>query len=526
MALTRVSYSMIEGATVNVLDFGADPTGGTAANAQIQAAIDSITAGVVFIPAGTYLISAPIQVKDNVTIQGEGAASQLLVNTDIEVFYSSTATASTGVFGACFTDFFINKTVTGATTKYDIHLQNPSFCNFTRVHIKSGHDDTVYSNSNVGGIWLDRPSASTASAFCNRVDDCWMQNNSIYFLNITDSVINGGFVWGHTRQFAIKIQGDSPGQSGAIGIENIVGIIPSKYEGGIWLDGAGLNQIRIHGNEFDGNPALDTGYGILCLEQALAVTITGNTFWGVDYHGIWAKDATSWTITGNNFYKCGARDNMVFGYDDIRLESNTIPIGGITISGNSHIIDDPRTNPGFAVRFVNGGGGLPDKCSLSGGVVQGSYQSTGFLIIGNVQFIGNQPVTGVPINRIAGSYELTGSFGGADISTTGIRATQNGQVTGSGTLDLTLTDGNNAGFVGHLYVTSTRVGSSTVSTRTIYTVIGYGTTSTITSVVTQNGSGGNSPFTITNPSDGVIRFTDTGGVFVQVGMTFVGTRGL
>lgn len=526
MSLTKVSYSMITGAVVNILDFGADLSGATSSSAAIQNAINSITSGVVFIPAGTYLITTSITTKSGVIIQGEGDASELRVNTDIEVFNSDTTTASTAIFGARFADFYINKTLTTATTKYDIHLQNPSFCNFTRVHIKSGHDDTVYSNSNVGGIWLDRPSASTASAFCNRVDDCWMQNNSIYFLNITDSVINGGFVWGHTRQFAIKIQGDSPGQSGAIGIENIVGIIPSKYEGGIWLDGAGLNQIRIHGNEFDGNPALDTGYGILCLEQALAVTITGNTFWGVDYHGIWAKDATSWTITGNNFYKCGARDNLLYGYDDIRLESNTIPIGGVTISGNSHIIDDPRTNPGFAVRFVNGGGGLPDKCSLSGGVVQGSYQSTGFLIIGNVQFIGNQPVTGVPINRIAGSYELTGSFGGADISTTGIRATQNGQIAGNGTLDLQLTDGLDYGFVGHLYVTTTRVGSETISTRTIYTVVGHGTTSTITSVATQNGSGGGSTFTITNPSAGLIRFTDTSGVLVQVGLTFVGTRGL
>lgn len=526
MSLTKVSYSMITGAVVNILDFGADPSGATSSSAAIQNAINSIADGVVFIPAGTYLITTPITTKSGVIIQGEGDASELRVNTDIEVFNSDTTTVSTAIFGARFADFYIKKTVTTATTKYDIHLQNPSFCNLTRVRIQSGHDDTVYSNTNVGGIWLNRPSASTASAFCNRVDDCWMQNNSIYFLNITDSVINGGFVWGHTRQFAIRIRTTAPGRSGAIGIENVVGIIPSKFEGGIWLDGAGLNQIRISGNEFDGNPILDTGYGVLCLEQAIAVTISGNTFWGCDYHAIWAKDATSWAITGNNFYKNGARDNLLFGYDDIRLESTTIPTGGVTISGNSHIIDDPRTNPGFAVRFINSGGGLPDKCSLSGSVVQGSYQSTGFLIIGNVQFIGNQPVSGVPINRIAGSYELTGSFSGSDISTTGIRVTRNGQVTGSGTLDLALTDGGTAGFLGHLYVTSTRVGSETVSTRTIYTVIGYGTTSTITSVATQNGSGGTSAFTITNPSSGVIRFTDTSGVFVQVGMTFVGTRGL
>jgi hypothetical protein len=516
---------MIKGATVNVLDFGADSTGATSASTAIQNAINSISSGVVFIPKGTYLIDAAIVMKDGVIIQGEGDASQLLVNTDIEVFKSSTATSSTGIFGAGFTDFYINKTVTGATTKYDIHLQNPSFCNFTRVHIKSGHDDSVYSNTNVGGIWLDRPNGSSASAFCNRVDDCWMQNNSIYFLNITDSVINGGFVWGHTRQFAIRLRADG-GACGAIAIENVVGIIPSKYEGGIWLDGASINQIRIHGNEFDGNPLLDTGYGVLCLQQALVVAITGNTFWGCDYHGIWAKDATNWTITGNVFWKNNARDDMLYGYDDIRLESVTIPTGGVTVTGNTHLIDDARTNPGFAVRFVASGGGDPDRCSVVGNVVKGSYQGSGFQILGNVQFTGNQPID-IESERLVSGYELAGNFVSAAIHTAGIRATSNGQVAGGGTLDVQLTEGADYGFVGHLYVVSTRVGSATVSTRSIYTVIGHGTTSTITSVATQNGSGGGSTFTITNPSAGLIRFTDTSGVsYVLAGITFVGSRSL
>ena len=522
MALTKATYSMIQGAVVNVLDFGADPTGVASSSTAIQAAINSITSGVVFIPRGTYLISTAITTKGGITIEGEGDASQLLVNTDIEVFNSATTTSSTAIFDANFTDFFINKTVSTATTKYDIHLQNPNFCTFTRVRIKSGHDDSQYSNTNVGGIWLDRPSGSSAAAFCNRVDDCFIQNNSIYFLNITDSVINGGFVWGHTRQFAICIRA-SGGSSGAIGIENVVGIICSKFEGGIWLDGPSLNQIRIIGNEFDGNPLLDTGHGILCLQQALTVLVTGNTFWGCDYHGIWAKDATNWTITGNNFWKNNARDDLLLGYDDIRLESVTIPVGGVTVSGNSHLIDDARTNPGFAVRFVNGGGGFPDRCSVTGCVVKGSYQSTGFQIIGNVQFTGNQPI--VPqASRLVGGSEIVGNFVSNAILTAGIRATSNDQIAGGGTLDIQLTEGTaDQGFVGHLYVTSTRVGSGTISTRTIYTVIGYGTTSTITSIATQNGSGGGSTFTITNPTNGLIRFTDTSGVFVLAGITFVGS---
>ena len=40
MSLTKASYSMITGASQNVLDYGADPTGATDSTAAIAAAID------------------------------------------------------------------------------------------------------------------------------------------------------------------------------------------------------------------------------------------------------------------------------------------------------------------------------------------------------------------------------------------------------------------------------------------------------------------------------------------------------
>jgi len=74
MALTKVSYSMIEGSPVNVLDFGATGNGLTSDSAAFQAAVNAAiaTTGEVFVPAGTYLIDTSISIPfvGGVKIQG------------------------------------------------------------------------------------------------------------------------------------------------------------------------------------------------------------------------------------------------------------------------------------------------------------------------------------------------------------------------------------------------------------------------------------------------------------------------
>lgn len=75
MSLTKVTYSMIQGAPVSVLDYGADPTGGTDSTTAIQAAVSA--GGAVYIPEGVYLISANITIPSNCLIFGDGASSVL-----------------------------------------------------------------------------------------------------------------------------------------------------------------------------------------------------------------------------------------------------------------------------------------------------------------------------------------------------------------------------------------------------------------------------------------------------------------
>jgi hypothetical protein len=69
MTLTKATFSMIDGADLNVLDFGADPTGTNDSRAQIQAAIDAgaATNRPVFIPAGTYRIDSVLTLSSSST---------------------------------------------------------------------------------------------------------------------------------------------------------------------------------------------------------------------------------------------------------------------------------------------------------------------------------------------------------------------------------------------------------------------------------------------------------------------------
>ena len=97
MALTKARNRMIETSLVNVLDFGADPTGVTECSSNIQAAIDhAATLGVagtktgpsqgstVYFPSGKYSLSTSLNMPDGTTgaatfvsLRGEGKTSIL-----------------------------------------------------------------------------------------------------------------------------------------------------------------------------------------------------------------------------------------------------------------------------------------------------------------------------------------------------------------------------------------------------------------------------------------------------------------
>ena len=73
MSLTKVTYSIIYGPSVNFLDFCADPTGIQDSSAAIQSAINS-NAAIVILPAGTFTISTTLEIRRSMQFIGAGSS--------------------------------------------------------------------------------------------------------------------------------------------------------------------------------------------------------------------------------------------------------------------------------------------------------------------------------------------------------------------------------------------------------------------------------------------------------------------
>ena len=137
MALTKVSYSMIQGQCANVLDFGASPTATATANTTaIQAAINSGAAGVYF-PEGTYAVNSEITVPGNCHLFGDGIG-QTIIN-------ATTVGASKAIFK-----------VTGNKVGFsDMTLKGPSVASYvgneTAINF-AGTSTTIYQNGFVNNI--------------------------------------------------------------------------------------------------------------------------------------------------------------------------------------------------------------------------------------------------------------------------------------------------------------------------------------------------------------------------------------
>lgn len=214
MALTKVTYSMIEGAVVNVLDYGAVGDGSTDDTAAIQAAIDAIeattTRSSLYLPSGIYKTTAKLEISTRfMQIIGDGMGRAVGSTTNIQggtaILYAGAALSATeGVITAD----------AGVGTTRGLQVKDLSIlCQYNANGLYlDGCDmaeiDNVYIDSPLKGIVLDTSCYSSQIRRCEIYDP---QTGGIELIDSNHAVriencrFNSSSATTKTPQYAIKI---------------------------------------------------------------------------------------------------------------------------------------------------------------------------------------------------------------------------------------------------------------------------------------------------------------------------------
>ena len=285
MSLTRVSYSMIEGAAVNVLDYGADNTGSTNSYAAITAAMaaaSAISAGSkfgvqVYLPPGNYLIGTTLAVPSGVQLVGNGAA--LL---------------PTGAISTMILVEGLRQNVSGLT----IYIPNGGIGIDCRTHWSTIYDNFFFANSaNATNVTCIKLSTTDGN------DGSWL----------TDIIDN-----------AMDFNQYSSTSSGCIGIDllgpqNRINIMRNAIAG---FGGKGIQirayspsikpqSINIFGNDIESLGGSGTNYGLYII-NCNNVNVIGNYFEAIANTNSQCINAgvdnqsRNLTITNNYFLHSGA----------------------------------------------------------------------------------------------------------------------------------------------------------------------------------------------------------------------------
>lgn len=193
MSLTKATYSMIAGAAINVLDYGADPSGVADSSDAIQAAVDAagnnalIVRGVFF-PKGTYRIIKSINIDISKGSQHFFSDGKSIIHVDIPLASVDTfAIVADYTVGGSVTANFLSFSMTGISVSDVTAPQNQ----------KGG----VYTKRSIGGkftqcefnyllVAVDMNSDSNLNTF----DTCQWRGNVVGWRSSLGTANNNQFI--------------------------------------------------------------------------------------------------------------------------------------------------------------------------------------------------------------------------------------------------------------------------------------------------------------------------------------------
>ena len=315
MPLTKVSYSMISGSAVNVLDYGADPTGVADSTSAIQAAFTAaIAAGNnVYYPAGIYK-QGPVTLTaaNNLAIIGQNAK----INAFGDMSGANDNTTRTAVFnfaGTCSNISFIGLIINGngvladkqrgigynysaPPILSDIVVDGCEFLNLLICVVLPGVNRARLTNNTVAATLGD--ASGQGLGFVTEMSNAIVPKDVIISDNnfvqttrhaVYTNFLNGGVVSNNTfRQHAPAFAGGSTTGKFAAVISrcNSVAVTSNSFIEcrdaalGIDQDGAAtVRDITVVGNVFNNTDGLSFFAGRTSASgDCLNVTVIGNSF--------------------------------------------------------------------------------------------------------------------------------------------------------------------------------------------------------------------------------------------------------
>ena len=403
MSLTKVSFSMITGAVVNVKDYGAKGDGTTNDTLAIQAAIDACSTngnggGIVFVPSGIYLMCSRdyinssgttigrccLIMRDGVTLQGENWGSQLKLDA---------SQYSVGTYFRLIASDTVSPLVQASIRDITINgnrSNNPSITDGNNILLEVTRNvviDNVNSiASNGNGILL----RGTAAAYMYNVEvtNCYSYSHAM--IGIQCSQFNGLIIDNNlvssTDNNCIDIYGDSGTPGGeshslnfvisnnvCIGSTLNTGIFPETVSNGVIIGntisscdtGIHCNTInnQPRGVTIEGNNIVTVNYGIQITGATHGVRVINNYISAFVNYGVYLGTVNYTEVQNNYFIPPNSTTYCIYltgtGSSYNRIWNNTVNdyIGGsitqaylatdASTSGNDNFIGGFTTTPGL-----------------------------------------------------------------------------------------------------------------------------------------------------------------------------------
>lgn len=354
-----------------VTDYGADNTGVADSTTNIQAAIGAaeLTGGTVFIPYGTYKVTAALTIRsNNVVIAGEGESSKILASGDYGNIFDIAPSAVpsdqyTGINGVQLRNFYI-ESETARTSGAAIDVQYSY--NFIAQDVRIGTFDFAGDNSvamNIyDGIRLEYQSAAIISGCQIYITHCgvYFSGNRVGAGAIGnfywDGLITGNCnIWGKRNNGAF-VTGSAgvyiDGGTGGIQIEQSA---ISFFDNGIRVDDTnGQNRELFLGHAFSADDC--KGHGIYITGFLNVLQITGG----------WSSSCGRVPVDNNDGFSVYVDSSVTTDLKTVIaggtfLQSNNgiyIGSGSVSISGTSstgHSYSSITLGPNVQAATITGG---------------------------------------------------------------------------------------------------------------------------------------------------------------------------